>query len=464
MLLCLSICFVMLGAAQAARAATFTVDTITDDTALTACTAAANDCSLRGAIITANAAAGADTIEFDAAVFSTAQTIAFTWSSPKQHLVINSDLTINGPGANLLTIKGYPIGNGTYVSTLFEITGGVVAINNLKLTGGFGKTCSEPNGVFSCGGAISMSGGTATVSGTTISDNIAARGGGIYTSGGTLNVTDSTISANNSASTGSGGGIYVNGGSANVINTTISGNLAGYGGGVNNSGGTLNINNSTISGNTASGNAGGIRAGTAALTITNSTITGNRATGATSNAGGIRCAGIVKIANSTISGNTAANGGGIYYLPANSNYTLTLTNSIVAGNTATSSPDIYGTIAGDYNLVKDTAGATLAGTHNIIGQPAQLAALADNGGATKTMALDSGSPAINTGDPAFDTNTTPFDQRGGGFARKVGGTIDIGAFDSADGHSPARFDDREIAHRQFHAGRHWKNLHDLYRH
>src|SRR3954470_5543325 len=53
----------LLVAAAPAGAATFEVDT-TSDTSLTACTAAAGDCSLRGAITQANAA-GDDLITFE---------------------------------------------------------------------------------------------------------------------------------------------------------------------------------------------------------------------------------------------------------------------------------------------------------------------------------------------------------------------------------------------------------------
>ncbi len=50
---------------RSARAdVTFVVDNVTDDAGLSACTLAPGDCSLRGAIAAANAAAGADTIEF----------------------------------------------------------------------------------------------------------------------------------------------------------------------------------------------------------------------------------------------------------------------------------------------------------------------------------------------------------------------------------------------------------------
>jgi hypothetical protein len=56
--------------------------------------------------------------------------------------------------------------------------------------------------------------------------------------------------------------------------------------------------------------------------------------------------------------------------------------------------------------------------------------LANNGGATQTMALKTGSVAIDKGpnpEPAFPGNE--FDQRGTGFPRVVNGQVDVGAFE-----------------------------------
>ncbi len=120
--------------------------------------------------------------------------------------------------------------------------------------------------------------------------------------------------------------------------------------------------------------------------------------------------------------------------------TANLKNTIVAGNTvanASSSPDFLGAVAAtsSYNLIGNGLGTTGItngdANSNQVGSSAspidpKLGPLADNGGATQTHSLLPGSPAINAGD---NTNAPDTDQRG--FARIVGGIIDIGAFESS---------------------------------
>ena len=67
-----------------------------------------------------------------------------------------------------------------------------------------------------------------------------------------------------------------------------------------------------------------------------------------------------------------------------------------------------------------------------------LGPLQNNGGPTDTHALLAGSPAINAGpNPVPDFPTNEFDQRGDGFARVVGGVVDIGAFEVQPPATPA---------------------------
>ena len=429
-------------------------------------TSAADDGSggitLREAIQAANtdlsvdgstAGSGTDTIQF-AAVLVGGQTITLGGTQ----LLIDSNLTINGPGASALTIDG----NGE--SVIFKVAGGkTVTISGLTITNG-----NADEGQY--GGGIDNN-GTLTISNSTISGNSAAEfGGGIYTNG-TLTISNSTIAGNSAAIHGGGiinygpltisnstiagnsavnegGGIY-NNGTLTISNSTISGNSAVYGGGLYNYD-TLTISNSTISGNSAV-NGGGIN-NSGTLTISNSTISGNSA----DYGGGIRNYGPLTISNSTISGNSVATEGGgiINFGPLTiSNSTISgnsaategggirnfsiffvgLRSTIVANNSAPSGPDLNGNFGVEYSLIKRRTGATLresvAGS-NRYGLDPLLGPLADNGGPTLTHALLLGSPAINRGSNYAPQPLVPtaYDQRGLGYVRAVGRT-DIGAFE-----------------------------------
>src|SRR5262249_25071850 len=98
--------------------------------------------------------------------------------------------------------------------------------------------------------------------------------------------------------------------------------------------------------------------------------------------------------------------------------------------------------ASSYSLIGVGTNSGLTGgvNDNIVGTPTapvdpHLAALADNGGPTQTMALLGGSAAINAGSNVLVAGLTT-DQRGAGFSRIAGGTVDIGAFE-IQSHPPA---------------------------
>jgi len=116
---------------------------------------------------------------------------------------------------------------------------------------------------------------------------------------------------------------------ADLRGMTVTGGRAtevlGEGGGIYNAG-DLTLTNSTVSGNTAYDGGGIHNDSQSMLTVTNSTMSGNSA----SRGGGIFSWGTVTVINSTVSGNAAySNGGGVYNGGGG-----TLTNSTVSGNTA----------------------------------------------------------------------------------------------------------------------------------
>ena len=212
---------------------------------------------LRGAVNLANARVGAKTITFDPAVFASAQSITLTGGQLKLSGTMGP-ITIDGPGANLLTI----IGSGA--ANVFQINDDVTAtLSGMTITGG------STTGVG--GGVLNL--GTATINNCTITGNSAGYGGGVMNDG-TLSLDHCTISGNNA--TVEGGGLWTDG-TATINACTISGNSSGdIGGGVNNRGATLTLTSSTVSGNSAHTMGGGIyNQGTA--TIDGCTISGNSA-------------------------------------------------------------------------------------------------------------------------------------------------------------------------------------------
>src|SRR5262249_44342469 len=84
--------------------------------------------TLRQCLLDAEMSPGADTITFDASVFSTPKLIALS-----SELAVTSDVTIQGPGSDMLTVSASATGR------VFNISGPaphVVSFSGLTATGG----------------------------------------------------------------------------------------------------------------------------------------------------------------------------------------------------------------------------------------------------------------------------------------------------------------------------------------
>jgi hypothetical protein len=229
--------------------------------------------SLRQALADVN---DGDTIQFDPAL--NGQTITLT----SDELVIDSNVTISGPGPNLLTVA-----KTSSIPPRFRIfhvmPSRTVTIEGLTIRNGYADASFG-------GGILNDTDTTLTISNCTVSDNVSdagSGGGGIY-SRGTLTIVNSTVSNNwagftNGFPIGTGGGIR-GFGTITIIHSTINNNTALFdGGGIfSQTGAILAITNSSLSGNFAYQSGGGVAGGT--LTITNSTVSGNQSNGG---AGGI---------------------------------------------------------------------------------------------------------------------------------------------------------------------------------
>lgn len=342
------------------------------------------------------------------------------------------NITVLGPGADRLVI------DGGGVDRVFDVTS--ATFSNLSITRGYAS------GDFASGGCI-ISAFDVTLISSRITDckvvgAAYARGGAVF-AGYSAHLISSTVSGNQAiASSGEarGGGVdgHYGGVSAvysTIVSNTASGAAGSYGGGLFGGGMTF-LDRSTISGNVADV-GGGVFSRTAYLAsgflrLSNSTVSGNTAR---VRGGGVatRDSVSMQIRNSTIAFNQAGSGsGGGGFFSVDHQVELFLESSIVAMNGTSGSIGSADIGTDSFPLI------TVSGTNNLVGRSGlqvpsgtisldpKLAPLADNGGPTMTHALMAGSPALDAG---IDTAGLGFDQRGNGFPRTSGAGTDIGAYE-----------------------------------
>ena len=373
---------------------------------------------------------------------------------------------INAANAGRFTLDGVAVSGsqGANGGALYSHNSGDLVITN----SGFENNSSGAGGD---GGAIyAHSGGAVTITDSAIVDNVvlgSGRGGGIHVATvvssfsltgsvitgnsatwgggldistyGTIAIADSTISSNTTVMGGAGALVAYPGDIVSIEGTTIDGNVSGFdGGGVRVSGRSLVVTDSTISNNQAVNAGGGIAISRGQnLTINNTTITGNEGIG-----GGLYTSHIEVVINqSTITDNVGlGNGGGGVWLYEND---MHLSGTIISGNSSSDA---------DCDDVSSFVAAAIYSDHSILGSASDcitystlpvtdlggtirsttpgLAALADNGGPTRTMARGPTSVAIDAGpNPVASFTGNGFDQRGTPFARVSNGRVDIGAFE-----------------------------------
>lgn len=305
----------------------------------------ADGISLREAIAAANADVAADTIDF-----SVSGTIELSQSN--RQLIVNRSVTINGPGAALLTIDA---GHGTDNLTntgdgfrVFDINDGdaaafkAVTISGLTITGG------DVQAGFG-GGAGVASNENVTLDNVTIIDNATRlSGGGVYQRFGAMTIRNSTIRDNIGPR---GGGVYKDSGVLIVETSTIEDNTAtgfqGHGGGIH-AVGAVGFVTSTISGNRTTGadaDGGGIFA-TGNVTLTDTTVAGNSTTGFNAQGGGILAQGNLTISGSTLSANFTT-GENSHIAGAGAFGDLFLENSTISGNRTLGPRSVSGGVVND---------------------------------------------------------------------------------------------------------------------
>lgn len=443
----------LVGVGRVVQAAPVTVivDRTDDNPNAQTCSAAPNDCSLRGAIIKANAdPANFYTITFPAEVNTYELTSAN--EAPDDETIFDLDimvpLTIDGQGVLTTTIDGngwrvIQVHSGAIVE-LKDLTitdggdmeasgagilneGAWLAVRNSRiennrsfLAGGglanFGSYLIVEDSAFEgndsddgdavnnnpqeCGGAIFQASGTVVIARTQFFDNSSQWGGGaICQTGGELVVRDSTFDSNSSTGTGvgdtGGGAIYSNqgvpGAITTVVRSTFVANDSKTGGAIRSNSDTFFITNSTFSGNSAI-NGGAINNRLGTMHIYNSTFANNAASGSAD----------------SISVETAS---------------TTVYNSILVGSDADNCAGALADGGGNVDWYTGSAGPG-SNCPGLEADP-QLQPLADNGGYSETMAIPGSSPAIDAG---LAANCPAADQTGR--MRLNDGDCDSGAYDT----------------------------------
>jgi len=285
----------------------------------------------------------------------------------------------------------------------FDVTGtGSLDLNNIVLSGGHGA---------SCGGSVKVAGG------------------------GSLEAT--RVQFTNNSTSGNGGALCVEtGSSANLNYSLLKSNSAGGSGGAAYNQGSLGLYWSDISNNSAQVNGGGFW-NNYILDLSGSLIADNSVSTAavsrgTHEGGGIYNNGYASISNSTISGNSAYFAAGIY---SNADFWIngvTLANNSAAGGIggleskgagnsqirnsiiANNLPDNCGsgytkTITSNGNNLESSNQCNLGAVGDKVNTNPRLLSLKWNGGFSRTMALQSGSPAIDAADNVY---CGMYDQRG----------------------------------------------------
>lgn len=232
--------------APAAQAATFTVTTADDNGAG----------SLRAALEAANAASGADTVEFDTTFFSAGTPRTIVLATP---LSITGEIIVAGPGAALAAIDGEE--NVQLLTILPTVPGAAVSIAGLTLQNGFSG---------SDGGCVRALGARLTLEDSVLTGCVAGEG-----TGGALLFADGVVPPPAPARKG-----VVEPASLTVRNTRFAGNRAFSGGAIaaqlTGSGG-ITLETVTMQGNEAREFAGGAVLSTmdGGIVLQDSTISGN---------------------------------------------------------------------------------------------------------------------------------------------------------------------------------------------
>jgi len=345
-------------------------------------------------------------------------------------LCVKGTVTITGAGSDSTIIDAGGAGGATCCGSYPSARGMVIPVGaNVTLTAVTIQHGLSNGGFTLFGGGGINNQGKLSISDCVFTSNSGLPGGGGIWNDGSL-IADGVTFSQGFATAYGGAALYNNVyGTAEVSNSTFQLNQSNDNGGAVANPGVLKILSSTFANNSTLSSGGAIyNPGT--MVLTNVTLASNQGVVG----GAIRSSGSMTVNNSTIALNHASNHtGGV-----STDATFIVSNSIISGNVndpSNAPTDCEGPITSQgHNLISSVTGTCQvsgATSTDLYGVAAGLAALADNGGRSQTLALTSSSKAIDAGDPSAPgtggTSCAAADQRG--LLRSQGGRCDIGAFE-----------------------------------
>lgn len=367
-----------------------------------------DDCSLREAIDAANAESDRDVLRLAKGRYKIQRPhVPGFEDNSAGDFRINYPATIRGKGPKATKIDANGLDRVFYVGGISSTS--PVTFASLMMKGGDPDAVPNDPQHPPEGGAIYAYTEAVKLNRVAITHNDANSGGGARFQVTSLKVSKSTISGNTAIQ---GGGLYLPSAifstpTATIRETTISGNHAGRGGGVLAEGlpgmslepPVVTLVNSTVAKNSISGGmgtaqGGGILAtGGGTMTLDNSTVAYNQAGDAVQNGAG----------------------GGVYQGPG---ATFNLGDTLIAQNIAAQGGSVgtgvvgsqcAGAFAGSGGVLVELQPGTVCAISGDIREPdnAEVGELANNGGPTRTVALEPQSDAIG-----YAVSCPPRDQRG----------------------------------------------------
>ncbi len=267
-----------------------------------------NGCSLREAVMAANASSGDDVILLGPETYTLSLTDPFYFLDVTD---TTGDLTILGEGAGATIIT-----KELFASGFFRVTSGAeFRLEGLSIAG------TGEDGAISVG--VWNVDGVAFIVDTVLTDHKSAKGSGVWNDSGATFVTGTTISGGTS---GLGGAVYNADGLVDISGSNLTGNVATEGGGVYNDQGTTTVTATTIDDNIAGFRGGGIHNNAGFVTVVDTVISGSFPA---PEGGGIYNSGVMSIDGGVISGNNSDVGGGIF-----STVSLEVQGTTITGNTS----------------------------------------------------------------------------------------------------------------------------------